>query len=175
MSEWDDDIIKKYVCKNGELNNSLPDELAAKIRGLFYSDYKESAPKTPLPRAWRMFHGGISPKRYFNHLGIDLKHLTMRDAVALDLVKLEDDSVSNDYEYTFKDKQTYSREDFDRCLLHRNFRINLVRLEPENANITYGSDGKTKTKKTMDAVYLGLVLSDTILGYFASLFNSAWD
>ena len=97
----------------------------------------------------------------------------MRDAVAFDLVKLDDDSVSNDSVYTFEEHKEYSPMEYERYLLHKNFRINLVNLAKDWSEITYGNESGQETapkkKRTEDKVYEGARLSETLLGHFSEL------
>ena len=57
-------------------------------------------------------------------------------------MKLDDDSVSNDNIYTYEEHKNYSPMEYERYLLNKNFRINLVNLDPDWSNISYGEDGK---------------------------------
>lgn len=108
--------------------------------------------------------------------GISYDEPTVRDAVAFDLVKLDSDSVSNDSTYTFDEHGSYSTWELERFLLHRNFRINLVNLEPEWSAITYGGKSNdsenVKVKRTVDRVYQGIRLSTTLMSYFNRVFNA---
>ena len=129
-----------------------------------------------------MFHKGSNPKVFFkDNLGIDLDRLTVRDAIAFDLVKLDEDSISNDNEYTWKEHQLYSPMEYERYLLHRNFRVNLVNLEEEWSQITYHGTKNDigqvlrKTKRTVERMYQGIKISRTLAGYFNTLFNEGFD
>lgn len=82
---------------------------------------------------------------FFAKYGIDYNNPTVRDSVAFDLVKLDDDSVSNDNVYRYKEHQNYSPMEYERYLLNRNYRINLVNLDPERSNIKYGEDEQIST------------------------------
>ena len=97
----------------------------------------------------------------------------MRDAVAFDLVKLDDDSVSNDSTYTYGEHVNYSPMEYERYLLHKNFRINLVNLARDWSEITYGNESGQETapkkKRTEDKVFQGARLSETLLGHFSEL------
>ena len=85
-----------------------------------------------------MTWGGHTPEEFFQHFAIDFAHPTVRDAVALGMVKLSNDSVSVDYCNDFVENKNYSPYEFERYMLHRNFKVNLVNLEPtEWVNITY--------------------------------------
>lgn len=123
MSEESQD---RYVCVVGDLDKSLSDPLKTKFQGLFEGR-----------SAWRLHYGDLNPKEVLARYGIDLEHPTVRDAVAFDLVKLDNGSVSNDSVYTFSENRNYSSWELDRFLLNRNFRINLMHLEPEWSSITY--------------------------------------
>lgn len=56
-------------------------------------------------------------------------------------MKLDDDSVSNDNIYTYEERKNYSPMEYERYLLNKNFRINLVNLDPDWSNISYGDEG----------------------------------
>lgn len=84
-----------------------------------------------------MFYGKQAPSEFLEQFGIDFEHPTVRDAVAFDLVKLDDESVSNDSTYTYGEHVGYSPMEYERYLLHKNFRINLVNLDPDWSSITY--------------------------------------
>lgn len=118
----------KPICVLDDLNKKLPKELDDLIHGLFEGD-----------ESWRVRYNGMTPKEFLSKYGIDYGNLTVRDAVALDVVKLDDKSVSNDSEYTFNDHIRYSQEEYERFLLNKNFRINLVNVEPEWTNV-YDND-----------------------------------
>ena len=70
-------------------------------------------------------------------------------------MKLDDDSVSNDSIYTYEEHKNYSPMEYERYLLNRNYRINLVNLAPDWSNISYGKNGKdgTKRRRTVEKVY----------------------
>jgi len=130
----------KYVCTHGDLDLLLDDELKAKFQGLFYdqiADGSEDYDIYPKSSAWRMFYKQTTPEGFLSKYGIDFNNPTVRDAVAFDLVKLDDGSVSNDSLYTFDEKTTMSPMELERCLLNKNYRINLVNLEDEWSEITY--------------------------------------
>ena len=133
----------------------------------------------PRHDAWRMFHKGLSPEKFLSRLGIEIDCPTVRDAVAFDLVKLDDGSVSNNSEYTFEDHVKYSTLEYERYLLHKNFRVNLVDLEPEWTRVKYKGreDGEDELKKvrTVEKMYQGARLSTTLLGYFKEVFDKAFD
>jgi hypothetical protein len=128
------------------------------------------------PSAWRLFYKGRDPERYFmDRFHISLSKPTIRDAVALDLVKLDDDYSSNDYVYTSSEHVDYSVYEYERFLLHRNFRVNLVNLEPEWSDIRHRNDEEGKERKhvrTVDRVYQGVRLSKTLMGYFKEILDS---
>lgn len=121
----------KYVCKREDLDLLLPDELKQKFWDLF------PEPTSEKYVAWRMYYGDHTPKSNLAEFGINYEHPTVRDAVAFDLVKLDDNSVSNDSDYTFKEHMAYSPMEYDRYLFNKNYRVNLVCLEPEWSRITY--------------------------------------
>lgn len=105
-----------------------------------------------------------------DRLGIDIDHPTLRDAVAVDLVKLDDGSVSNDYISTTSEHIHWSYPEHERWLLNRNFRIHLVNLENEWSEVQY-DDGVVETKRTVEREYQGPRMSRTLLQYFQDLFN----
>lgn len=107
-----------------------------KFQEMFF-DFDDDGNPSPKKAAWRMFVDGVTPSGFLARYGIDLAHPTVRDAVAFDLVKLDDPSVSNDYVYTNEEHIGYSTAEYERMLLNRNFRINLVNLDKEWNNITY--------------------------------------
>ena len=118
-----------------------------------------------------MFYKGTTPEEYLlRRCGIDFNNLTVRDAVAFDIVKLDNDTVSNDNVYTWPERITYSPMEYERFLLNKNFRINLVNLEPEWSKITYMGrnwDGEHPDEKvvarTVDRAYQGPRMSLTLL------------
>lgn len=120
-----------YICRYEDLNKTLPDELVGQFQYLFSGD-----------KAWRMNYNGKLPSDYLAPYGIAFDHPTFRDAVALDLVKLvDDDSVSNDYIYLADEHRWWSPMEYERWLMHRNYRINLVNIAPDFSDITYTESG----------------------------------
>ena len=127
---------EKYVCaipRDGDgnkdysvLDHLLCDDMKTKFQQLFTDS-----------RAWRMRYAGQNPKDFLDGLGINFDHPTVRDAIAVDLVKLDDDCVSNDSIYTAEEHIEWSPMEYERDLLHKNFRIHLVNLEPEWSNLNY--------------------------------------
>lgn len=113
---------------------------------------------------------------FFEQFDINFEQPTVRDAVAFDLVKLDDDSVSNDRVYTFEERKNYSPMEYERYLLHKNFRINLVNLDPDWSEITYknesGEEVAPKRKRTVDKVFQGPRLSSTLLDYFSKVMEN---
>lgn len=109
-----------------------------------------------------------------DRLGIDIDHPTLRDAVAVDLVKLDDPSVSNDYISMTPEHLHWSISEHERWLLNRNFRINLVRLENEWSEVEY-DDGIVERKRTVEREYQGPRMSRTLLRHFDSIFNAVFD
>jgi hypothetical protein len=89
-------------------------------------------------------------------------------------VKLDDDSVSNDNIYTYEERKDYSPMEYERYLLNKNFRINLVNLDPDWSDISYGENGKdgTQKRRTEDKVYQGPRISNTLLEYFDSVMDN---
>ena len=89
-------------------------------------------------------------------------------------MKLDDDSVSNDNIYTYEERKNYSPMEYERYLLNKNFRINLVNLDPDWSNISYGDDGQDdkQRRRTVDKVYQGPRISKTLLEYFASVVDN---
>ena len=156
-----------YICHYEDLNKTLPDELAEQFQDLF------SMEKTG-GKAWRMHYNGKEPKDYLDPYGIDFEHPTFRDAVALDLVKLvDDDSVSNDYIYLADEHRWWSPKEYERWLMHRNYRINLVNLAPDFSDITYTKSETSDTRRTIDYMFQGVKMSDTLLGFFSNLLGGA--
>jgi hypothetical protein len=162
----------KYVCTVDDLDLLLDEDLKGKFQALF-SD------------SWRLNYKGQTPKAFLKQFEIDYDKPTVRDAVAFDLVKLDDDSVSNDNIYTYEERKNYSPMEYERYLLNRNFRINLVNLDPDWSNITYvnkevnGYDPVLDAeytviprRRTVDKVFQGPRLSKTLLEYFASVMNN---
>ena len=148
-----------YICHYEDLNKTLPDELTSKFQDLFSGD-----------KAWRMNYNGKEPKDYLAPYGIDFYNPTFRDAVALDLVKLvDDDSVSNDYIYLANEHRWWSPMEYERWLMHRNYRINLVNLAPDFSNITYTKSETSDTRRTIDYMYQGIKMSSTLLSFFSNL------
>ena len=165
----------KYVCRKKDLDKYLDDDLKLELQTLFYDNPYN---KVKNEDAWRMFHDGMNPDDFMFSFGIDLNKPRVRDAVALDIIKLDDDSVSNSRDYTFMEHVTYSPLEYERMVLNRNYRVNLVNFEDEWVKITYTGEGNewiTKRKRTVDRVWQGLRLSDHVLGYFNSIFKTAFD
>lgn len=133
----------------------------------------------PVPRsdAWRMFYGKQTPSEFLKQFGIDFEHPTVRDAVAFDLVKLDNESVSNDSTYTYEEHVGYSPMEYERYLLHKNFRINLVNLGPDWSEIAYknesGEEVAPKRKRTVDKVFQGIRLSNTLMEYFSKVIDGS--
>ena len=133
-----------------------------------------------------MFFGKNDPHGFLDGLGIDLDNPTVRDAVAFDVVKLDDSSVSNDIIYASREHVSYSPYEYERFILNRNFRLNMASLNPDWSRITYGnSHGKDdeeddgnppvlRTKRTVDRMFQGVVFSDSILQFFDRLFNAGF-
>ena len=122
---------------------------------------------------------------FFEQFGINFEYPTVRDAVAFDLVKLDDDSVSNDRVYTFEEHKEYSPREYERYLLHKNVRINLVNLDPDWSNITYANKEVNgydpvldadyiviPRRRTVDKVFQGPRLSSTLLDYFSKVMEN---
>ena len=165
-------VSVKYVCESKDLDKKLKGDVKQKFCELFNN------PKTSDDKmAWRMFYGNAKPKTFLQKFGINLDAPTVRDAVALDLVKVDNDSVSNDSDYTCKEHIKYSQMEYERYLLNKNFRINLVNLEPEWSKISYAgksNDGEqaiTKSKRTVERMYQGVIVSTTLMRFFRDLLN----
>lgn len=159
------------ICKYEDLNKHLDEDLKKKFKGLFYDkDGKQ------LPIAWRMFYDGTTPDEFLSGLGIDIDNPRVRDAVAFDLVKLDDGSVSNDWNCEYEKHLGYSPSEYERMLLHRNFRINLVHTEPQFTKIRYNSGDEPQKNDTVDFMYQGIRLSTTFLDYFQKVIQnpSGW-
>lgn len=159
-----------YVCTYGDLDKLLPENLKQEFKGLFYNP-----DGTQRKDAWRMFYGKMTPEKLLSRFDIDIDNPTVRDAVAFDLVKLDDGSVSNDTTYTYPEHINYSSLEYERLLLHRNFRVNLVNLDPEWSNIKYRNKEERKRLRTVERVYQGARLSKSLLGYFKDILDSAFN
>lgn len=153
----------KYVCQKGDLDKLLDSELRSKFQSLFASENG----------AYRLNWGGLTPAQFLSRFGIDLVHPTVRDAVAFDIVKLDGSDISNDSDYTYQEHLLYSRPEYERYLLNRNFRVQLVNLEPEWTNVTYMDTGDVKKVRTVDRVYQGVRLSENVLFHFSQILNGA--
>lgn len=171
-----------YVCGVGDLDKPLPDDIKKEFQGLFYLDFDNKVQRRD---AWRMFYQNRTPDSFLARYGIDINHPTVRDAVAFDLVKLDDGSVSNNVEYLYPEHVCYSPMEYERWLLNRNYRINLVNLENEWSEVRYGKKEpdiqvgtdvfivgddepqKVMIKRTVQKEYQGCRLSDNLLGYFS--------
>lgn len=90
-----EDGFPQYVCTAEDLDMLLDTKLKQKFQSLFYLDGE------PKQESWRMFWNNGTPETHLSKFGIDFNHPTVRDAVAFDLVKLDDESVSNDSTYVF--------------------------------------------------------------------------
>ena len=207
-----------YVCKVEDLDKLLPGDrhggLVKEFINLFSNnwrlryvprkEYWEEVPKDPddTDEEWKNKRRGILERKrnaerknkfkaFFDKYDIDYLHPTVRDAVAFDLVKLDDDSVSNDNIYRYEEHQNYSPMEYERYLLNRNFRINLVNLDPDWSNIMYGKDKKpssedeiveadseveetdvTKKKRTVVKEFQGIRISETLLDYFKKVMDN---
>lgn len=164
--------IQPYVpiCKVGDLDNLLDDDLKKKFKGLFYDEDGK-----PLPIAWRMFYDGNTPEKFLSEFGIDIDKPKFRDAVAFDLVKLDDSDsediggMSNDWDCEYQKHLGYSPMEYERMILHRNYRTNMVHSEPEFTMIQYEGEEEPKARETMDFMYQGVRLSDVFLTYFSKI------
>ena len=119
-----------------------------------------------------MYHGNSNPGDFLSGFGIDFDNPTVRDAVAFDLVKLDDGSVSNDTVYTYPEHINYSPSEYERFLLNRNFRINLVNLETEWSSIGQIGTDVPLVRRTIDRTYQGVRFSETLLGYFSQVMDN---
>ena len=162
--------MANYVCTYGDLDKLLPENLKQEFKGLFYNP-----DGTQRKDAWRMFYGKMTPEKFLSRFDIDIENPTVRAAVAFDLVKLDDGSVSNDTTYTYPEHINYSSLEYERLLLHRNFRVNLVNLDPEWSNIKYRNKEERKRLRTVERVYQGARLSKSLLGYFKEVFDKAFN
>lgn len=178
----------KYVCKVEDLDRPLNDELKEKFQSLFPDPATSGT-----DRAWRMYYQGSTPRQFLARYSIDFDHPTVRDAVAFDLVKLDDGTVSNDSVYTYPEHIGDSQLECERMLLNRNFRISLVNLEAEWSDISY-TGRNTETNqftpepgwreeedetvesrvriRTVERAYQGARLSETLLEYFSKVLDS---
>ncbi len=171
-----------YVCVLKDLDMLLPDELVKEFKGLFYQEDGH-----PQDEAWRMFcsRSGQSertPESFFARFGVDWNNLRVRDAVAMDLIKLDDGTVSNDYFCTVKEQVKYSPNEMQRFLLNKNFRVNLVNLEREWSNISYtikdggDEDGRIqKLKRNVERMHQGIRMSNAFLEMFNQVFKLGFD
>ena len=97
----------KYVCGKEDLDLLLPEELKKKFQEMFLNPQGSRIDLT-----WRLRYNDSTPKKFLANFGIDVFHPTVRDAVAFDMVKLDDDSVSNDTEYTYPEHKAYSPAEY---------------------------------------------------------------
>lgn len=74
----------------------------------------------------------------------------------MDFIKLDDPSVSNDTEYTYNERNYYSTAELERYMLHKNFRVHLVRLEPEWCDVTFLDTHTTKRMRSVERNYQGV-------------------
>ena len=187
--EKHEDTSTKYVCLKEDLDLLLPKRLKFEFQSLFYkfpvdsfsnwSDAEQPDPNTTPKRkeAWRMFYKNGDPRKFLNRFGIDFDNPTVRDAVAFDLVKLDDDSVSNDWEYTYWEHVGWSPREYERFLLNKNFRINLVNLDPEWSRVVPRGTPeeergeKAVVKRTVERMYQGVQMSKTMLDFFGAVFK----
>lgn len=171
-------VSTKYVCRVEDLDRPLNEDLKGKFQALFPNPSSEDK------RAWRMYYRSMTPQKFLSRLEIDFNNPTVRDAVAFDLVKLDDSSsdsighVSNDREYACKEHVKYSPMEYERYLLNRNFRINLVNLDSEWSRISYvgrggekGENPVIKSKRTVERMYQGVAVSTTMMKFFRALLN----
>ena len=210
------DEARKYVCTSDDLDKLLPDgrdglpDLKKQFQDLFSANWrlryvprKEYASGIERNPEWsddewknrlRQSRDGKRKEKFdgfFARYDINYDNPTVRDAVAFDLVKLDDDSVSNDNVYRYEEHQNYSPMEYERYLLNRNFRINLVNLAKDWSNITYGKGKKSssedeivesdseweetnapKKKRTVVKEFQGIRLSETLLDYFKKVMDN---
>lgn len=103
--------------------------------------------------------------------------------MAYDIVKLDDVSVSNCSNYTFYQRSDYNASEHERFILNKNYRVNMADLEPNELvsfdlyqdEYDWPDYGKICQKGDVDKVYQGVQLSDTLLGYFQKVYESAFD
>ena len=109
---------------------------------------------------------------------MDFDKPTVRDAVSVGLVKLDDGSVSNSKEYVGEDEQKNTNLEWERRILNQNYRINLFQDHPEYSNVHYmNSEDPTVTirKKVEEQVYQGVRLSNSMLNFFDDVFDLCFD
>ena len=123
------------ICRIEDLNKLLNGDLKSNFQSLFDGDSQSPFGKD----CWRMHYKGADPKVFLAKFGIDYDKPTCRAAVAFDLMKLADGSVSNDSAFTWEERRFSSPMEYERQLLNRNYRINLVNLEPEWSIINYSN------------------------------------
>ena len=109
----------KYVCKKEDLDLLIDGDLRDAFADVFHRN-----------GTWRIHYKNTTPNGFLQKF-MNPDNPTVRDAVALDLVRLDDGSTSNDSPYTYREHVRYSHLEYERMLLHRNYRINLVNLEDE--------------------------------------------
>ena len=187
------DEPKKYVCVKEDLDKLLPDVLKEEFQDLFsdnwrllyvprkeyYLDKNPGESDDDWKERLKQNRNRLGSEKFyefFRKYGMDYANPTVRDAVAFDLVKLDDDSVSNDSVYTYNYHKNYSPMEYERYLLNRNFRINLVSLGPDWSNISYGEEDheEPKTKPTVDKMFQGIKISKTLLGYFRKVIDNGY-
>lgn len=165
------ETASKYVCVLEDLDKLLDDDLKAEFHGLFYSSWGKDGGNVKRPEAWRMFLGAESPESFLRPFGIDFAQPRVRDAVAFDLVKLDDGSVSNTHFYSYPEHVGYSPLEYERWLLNKNFRIQLVNTQPEWTRIHYlnlPGDDNTQVKRTVDRMFQGPRLPPRLLRFLVN-------
>ena len=63
--------------------------------------------------------------------------------------------------------------EYERWLMHRNYRVNLVNLAVDWSDITYTKSATSDTRRTIDYMYQGIKMSNTLLGFFSNLLGGA--
>lgn len=168
-----------HVCQRSDLDLLLDEGLRREFQSVFY-DFDQEGNRTPRSDSWRLFRG-TAPERVLGGLGVDFERPTVRDAVALGLVKLDDPSVSNEFHYVLRTHRASevscaSPSELERLLLNRNHRLNLPRMEGLNRKVrcSYVLGGTPRVCEEISAAYLGVRLSDHLLDYVGLVLDQAF-
>lgn len=161
------DSSTKYVCKTSELDKTLPDSGENNIKKVFQDLFDSDA--------WRMNYSDETPRDILSKYGISYDNPTVRDAVALDIIKLDSSSVSNDSIYTYKEHKAYSRHEYERFLLNKNFRPQLANLAPDWSKVIHNGSVEYQQKRTQDVMYQGVRMSNVLLRFFNLIFKRGFN
>lgn len=80
--------------------------------------------------------------------------------------------VSNDWDCEWEKHLGHSPSEYERMLLHRNYRTNMVHTEPEFTMIRYEGEDEPQPRETVSFMYQGIRFSDTILSYFRTIMEA---